>query len=100
MLSIGLIFPALFPLCSPVAAGIVYSRCVCDCPMMMIVLLILFRGPSSVAVKALLQWPEDVHTRSSSCFVFVALVPYLVLPGTSVYVIPSNNPSLLSQLML
>lgn len=66
--------------------------------MMMIVLLILFRGLSSVAVKALLQRPKDVHTRSSSCFAFVRWCRF-VLPGTSVYVIPSNNPSLLSQLM-
>lgn len=89
---------ALFSLCSPVVAGIVYSRCVCDCTMMMIVLLILLPGLSSVAVKASLQWPGDVHTRSSCCFVFVRWCRF-VLPGTAVYVIPSNTsiPSVPSQ---
>lgn len=65
--------------------------------MMMIVLLILLPGYSSVAVAVDKLRPYPGMYILDRFAVFLCFGALSVLLGTSVYVIPSNNLSLLSQ---
>lgn len=92
--SIGLIFLVFFQLLQ-----VSCTAAACDCSMMMIVLLILRPGHSSVlftvAVRVL---PQCLGMYILDCFAALPVGALLFCLALDSYVIPSNNLSLLSRL--